>query len=68
MDKVDEDMKKLFESVGYTSGDNIDKDTVDFIYDFVEKYGGIDAVKKEMANRESKFLSLSTQPIVILNL
>lgn len=58
MDKVDEDMKKLFESVGYTSGDNIDKETVDFIYDFVEKYGGIDAVKKEMANRESKFLKV----------
>ena len=65
MDKVDEDMKKLFESVGYTSGENIDKETVDFIYDFVEKYGGIDVVKKEMA--ESKFHCLFSQLVVILN-
>lgn len=62
MDKVDEDMKKLLESVGYTSGENIDKETVDFIYDFVEKYGGLDVVKKEMANRERNVTTRPTVP------
>ncbi|KAL5014857.1 hypothetical protein ScPMuIL_009127 [Solemya velum] len=47
MDNLDPDMKCLFETVGIQEG--ADKETVDFIYDFVEKHGGIDAVKKEIS-------------------
>lgn len=47
MDNLDPDMKTLFEQVGIQEG--ADKDTVDFIYDFVEKHGGIDAIKKEIS-------------------
>lgn len=48
MDKLDEDMKYLFKSVGISDNDQVDKETLDFIYDFVEKNGGIEQVKKEM--------------------
>ena len=44
-------MQNLFQSVGISSDDPVDKETVDFIYDFVEKHGGMDAVKKEIAGR-----------------
>lgn len=48
MEKLDEDMKNLFYSVGISDNDVVDKETIDFIYDFVEKNGGIEQVKKEM--------------------
>jgi hypothetical protein len=51
MDKLDEDMKNLFNSVGISDNDQVDKETLDFIYDFVEKNGGIEQVKKEMKSR-----------------
>ncbi|XP_059163977.1 actin nucleation-promoting factor WASL-like isoform X3 [Physella acuta] len=46
MNNLDPDMQTLFQSVGITADANVDKETVDFIYDFVEKHGGIEAVKK----------------------
>ncbi|XP_061178867.1 actin nucleation-promoting factor WASL-like [Saccostrea echinata] len=49
MEKLDEDMKNLFHSVGISDNDQVDKETIDFIYDFVEKNGGIEQVKKEMS-------------------
>lgn len=51
MEKLDEDMKNLFYSVGISDNDVVDKETIDFIYDFVEKNGGIEQVKKEMMIR-----------------
>lgn len=44
-------MKALFEQIGINQS-NVDEDTIDFIYDFVEKHGGLDAVKKEMAQHK----------------
>ena len=44
-------MKNLFISVGISNNDQVDKETIDFIYDFVEKNGGIEQVKKEMLSR-----------------
>lgn len=49
MNNLDPTMKTLFQSVGIDEG--VDKETVDFIYDFVEQYGGLDAVKKDIASR-----------------
>ena len=44
-------MKQLFSLVGIDKEQDIDKDTVDFIYDFVEKSGGMEVLKKEMKQR-----------------
>ncbi|ESO83677.1 hypothetical protein LOTGIDRAFT_169157 [Lottia gigantea] len=49
MNNLEPDMHNLFQSVGINS--DVDEDTVEFIYDFLEKHGGIDAVKKEIAQR-----------------
>ena len=43
---VDPDMKELFDMVGVK--DDTDKETIDFIYDFVNKSGGIEAVREEI--------------------
>lgn len=48
MNNLDPDMQTLFQQVGITGDDDLDKETVDFIYDFVEKHGGLAAVKQEI--------------------
>ncbi|KAK7486732.1 hypothetical protein BaRGS_00022016 [Batillaria attramentaria] len=45
MNNLDSDMQQLFQSVGISGDSQVDKETVDFIYDFVEKHGGIEAVR-----------------------
>nr|XP_022295886.1 neural Wiskott-Aldrich syndrome protein-like [Crassostrea virginica] len=62
MDKLDEDMKNLFISVGISNNDQVDKETIDFIYDFVEKNGGIEQVKREMLSRPPPPPPPSAQP------
>ncbi|XP_076447421.1 actin nucleation-promoting factor WAS-like [Babylonia areolata] len=51
MNNLDPDMKQLFSLVGIDKEEEIDKDTVDFIYDFVEKSGGMEVLRKEMKQR-----------------
>nr|KAG5699502.1 hypothetical protein BaRGS_020061 [Batillaria attramentaria] len=51
MNNLDSDMQQLFQSVGISGDSQVDKETVDFIYDFVEKHGGIEAVRQEMKQR-----------------
>ena len=48
LDKLDPDMKELFHMVGIEDEKAVDKETLDFIYDFVDKSGGIEAVRKEV--------------------
>ncbi len=45
---MDDNWKKLFVLVGLTKGEMQTKETMDFIYDFVEKRGGIEAVVQEI--------------------
>ncbi|KAL8594072.1 hypothetical protein ACOMHN_016451 [Nucella lapillus] len=52
MNNLDPDMKQLFSLVGIDKEEEIDKDTVDFIYDFVEKSGGMDVLRKEMLQQQ----------------
>ncbi|CAG5128912.1 unnamed protein product, partial [Candidula unifasciata] len=54
MNNLDQDMQRLFQSVGIKPEDKVDKEVVDFIYDFVEKHGGIEAVKKEFGPGSAK--------------
>ncbi|GFR59154.1 neural Wiskott-Aldrich syndrome protein [Elysia marginata] len=65
MKDLEPDMQMLFQSVGIT--DDVDKETVDFIYDFVAKHGGIDAVKKDLGSVACKvhlfFFALSVSNI-----
>ncbi|XP_052779380.1 actin nucleation-promoting factor WASL-like [Mya arenaria] len=51
MQKLDPEMKSLFEQIGLEQS-NVDEETIDFIYDFVEKHGGLDAVKQDLAARK----------------
>ena len=51
MNNLDTDMKTLFEQVGINNATDIDKETVDFIYDFVEQHGGIQKIKEEMKQK-----------------
>ena len=47
MNNLDTDMKTLFEQVGINNATDIDKETVDFIYDFVEQHDGMQKNKEE---------------------
>ncbi|KAJ7372201.1 hypothetical protein OS493_020634 [Desmophyllum pertusum] len=46
--QMDDNWKKLFSLVGVTDVENQTKETLDFIYDFVEKRGGIENVTREI--------------------
>nr|XP_009862217.2 uncharacterized protein LOC104266813 isoform X2 [Ciona intestinalis] len=48
---MDPDVKELFNNAGVTEDDMHDKEKAQFIYDFIEKRGGIDAVKQEQKQR-----------------
>jgi len=47
MDQMDPDLKALFNRVGISEEQLRDKDTANFIYDFIENHGGVNAVKSE---------------------
>ena len=46
--EMDGNWKKLFELVGVTDAEKQTKETMEFIYDFVEKRGGIENVTREI--------------------
>ena len=46
--QMDDNWKKLFDLVGVTDVQNQTKETMEFIYDFVEKRGGIENVTREI--------------------
>ena len=49
MKKLDPEMKALFEQIGIDDQSNVDEETIDFIYDFVDKHGGVEALRKDLA-------------------
>ena len=46
--QMDDNWKKLFDLVGVTDEQQQTKETMEFIYDFVEKRGGIENVTREI--------------------
>ena len=46
MNNMDPDVKELFTSAGITEKDMQDQEKAQFIYDFIEQRGGLEAVKK----------------------
>ena len=47
MNKLDPDLKQLFDMAGVTVQQLQDKETATFIYDFIEQHGGVQRVKEE---------------------
>ena len=43
---LDPSLKSLFDEAGVSASQLQDKETANFIYDFIEQYGGIDTVKE----------------------
>ena len=48
VNNIDPKWKKLFDSAGITEKELEDEETSKFIYDFVEKHGGIERAAAEM--------------------
>ncbi|RMX57525.1 hypothetical protein pdam_00005789 [Pocillopora damicornis] len=53
VDRLDDKWKDLFSLVGVTAEQMQKKETMDFIYDFVEKRGGIDNVRREIEKEKA---------------
>ena len=49
MDNLDPSLKDLFDQAGISINHLQDEETANFIYDFIEQQGGLDAIKKEQA-------------------
>ena len=47
-ENLDPELKTLFDTVGISEEQLKDKETADFIYDFLEQQGGLDKVKQEV--------------------
>lgn len=60
MKKLDPEMKALFEQIGLDEQSEVDEETMDFIYDFVDKHGGLNAVREDLARRQPP--AAPTQP------
>ncbi|CAC5417264.1 WASL [Mytilus coruscus] len=63
MNNLDNDMKSLFQQVGISDTTDMDKETVDFIYDFVEQHGGIEKIREEIKKKPPPPPSSHSAPI-----
>ena len=48
LENVDPNLKKFFQKAGVDEKALQDKDTRDFIYDFIDKHGGVEAALREV--------------------
>ena len=48
LENVDPNLKKFFHKAGVDEKALQDKDTRDFIYDFIDKHGGVEAALREV--------------------
>ena len=48
MENLDPDQKTLFDQVGVSEEQLKDKETADFIYDFIEQQGGLNKIKQDI--------------------
>ena len=46
---MDPSLKALFDKIGVSETQLQDKETANFIYDFIDQHGGIEAIKKEQS-------------------
>ncbi len=59
VNNLDPDLKNLFDMCGISEAQLKDKETSKDIYEFIEKIGGVEAVKNEL-RRQGESRSLST--------
>ena len=57
LENVDPNLKKFFQKAGVDEKALQDKDTRDFIYDFIDKHGGVEAALREVNKRHNMFCS-----------
>ena len=55
---MDDNWKKLFDLLGVTEEQQQTKETMEFIFDFVEKRGGIERVTREIEEEKCHGMSL----------
>jgi len=55
LENVDPNLKKFFQKAGVDEKTLQDKDTRDFIYDFIDKHGGVEAALREVNNSPDLF-------------
>lgn len=56
LENVDPNLKKFFQKAGVDEKTLQDKDTRDFIYDFIDKHGGVEAALREVNNSPDTFI------------
>lgn len=59
VNNLDPELKNLFDLCGISEAQLKDKETSKVIYDFIEKTGGVEAVKNEL-RRQGEILFIST--------
>ena len=57
LNNLDPDLKNLFDMCGISEAQLKDKETSKVIYDFIEKKGGVEAVKNEL-RRQGKVVTV----------
>ncbi|XP_067283585.1 uncharacterized protein [Pseudorasbora parva] len=63
LNNLDPDLKNLFDMCGISEAQLKDKETSKVIYDFIEKKGGVEAVKNELRRQGPQELSGPTLPV-----
>lgn len=67
MNNLDPELKNLFDMCGISEAQLKDKETSKVIYDFIEKKGGVEAVKNEL-RRQGKEHRLLGVPITFTDI
>ncbi|XP_015177837.1 PREDICTED: neural Wiskott-Aldrich syndrome protein isoform X2 [Polistes dominula] len=63
-DTVDPELKKFFDKVGISEHHLRDQGTREFIYDFIESHGGMNAVKEEVILPSNKSRNANQPPVL----
>ncbi|KAI4478562.1 PREDICTED: neural Wiskott-Aldrich syndrome protein-like [Polistes canadensis] len=64
LDTVDPELKKFFDKVGISEHHLRDQGTREFIYDFIESHGGMNAVKEEVVLPSTKSRNANQPPVL----
>jgi len=62
LENVDPNLKKFFHKAGVDEKALQDKDTRDFIYDFIDKHGGVEAALREVNSSQEEISNLVPPP------
>lgn len=65
---MDPELKNLFDMCGISEAQLKDRETSKVIYDFIEKTGGVEAVKNELRRQGNFYFCLGILTIFPLNL